>query len=111
MVDIIYDDNAIRLFGVATPGTRVITYNNEPVGIIDFYIRGDKIHISYIKIGDKFRRQGIAAKVINRFKENHKGKYITGDSLPKAIEFWRSMGAEFYEDPDDDYCTPFIIEY
>ena len=111
MIDIIYDDNAIKLFGVATPGTRVITYNDIPVGIIDYYIKGEKIHICYIKIGNEFRRKGLASKVINKFKENHKGKYITGDSLPGAIKFWESMGAEFYEDPFDDYCTPFIIEF
>jgi hypothetical protein len=29
--------------------------------------------------------------------------------LPGAIEFWRSLGAEFDEDEDEDYLTPFHI--
>ena len=43
-------------------------------------------------------------------KEENKGKYMYGDSLPGALSFWESMGAEFDEDEDDDYCTPFHIE-
>jgi hypothetical protein len=42
-------------------------------------------------------------------KEEHRGKYMYGDSLPGAISFWERMGAEFDEDEDDDYCTPFHI--
>lgn len=110
MIDIIYDNNAIKLFGVDTPETRVITYNNIPVGIIDYCMEDDRIHVYFIKIGDEYRRKGLASKVINKFKEDHRVKYITGDSLPGAIEFWKYMGAKFYKDPFDDYLTPFSIE-
>lgn len=110
MLKIYYDNNAIKIFGIATPTVQVIEYNGKHVGIIDVNITEEYVFIRYIKVGDEFRRQGIASKLIRKIMEENKGKYLYGDSLPGAMKFWESMGAEFHEDPFDDYLTPFSIE-
>ena len=100
----------VQLYGISTPGSKLIKYNNTIVGMIDYNITDDCIKIYYITIENKYRRYGIATKVISMLKEENPGKYLYGDSLPGAIEFWRSLGAEFDEDDEDDYLTPFHID-
>ena len=51
----------------------------------------------------------IARRVMESIINENRGKYLYGDSLPGAIEFWRSLGAEFDEDEDEEYLTPFHI--
>ena len=112
MVRIVEDmrEEYFQKVGLITLTSKVISYNNELVGIIDYDTTDEYVKIAYITINDEYRRQGIASKVIEMIKEENKGKYMYGDSLPGAIKFWESMGAEFDEDDDDDYCTPFHIE-
>ena len=112
MVKIVYDldERILGTMGITTPNSRAITYNDKLVGIIDFYTGHDYIKIMYITVSDEYRRLGIAREVINILKNKHKGKYMYGDAVPDALRFWESMGAEFDEDPDDDYLTPFHIE-
>lgn len=110
MIKLINDMEAVKIFGVSTPNSRVILYNETPVGIIDFYVAHNYVKIMYITVSDEYRRKGIAAEVINMLKNNHQGKFMYGDSVPGALRFWESMGAEFDEDPDEDYLTPFHIE-
>jgi hypothetical protein len=52
---------------------------------------------------------GIATRVVNELKKE--GVVITGDSLPEAIEFWKSVNASFYVpfENDDVILTPFCI--
>lgn len=104
------NERIMQTLGIVTPDSRAIEYDGELVGIIDFYVAGDRIKIMYITINEEYRRQGIAGKVIQMLKDNHKGKYMYGDSLPGALDFWERMGAEFDEDPEEDYLTPFHIE-
>ena len=104
------DERILGTMGITTPNSRAITYNGKLVGIIDFYVKHNYIKIMYITVSDEYRRLGIAREVINILKDNHKGKYMYGDALPGAIKFWENMGAEFHEDPFDDYLTPFSIE-
>lgn len=104
------DERISSTMGITTPNSRAITYNDKLVGIIDFYVGHNYIKIMYITVSDEYRRLGIAREVINILKNNHKGKYMYGDAVPGALRFWESMGAEFDEDPDDDYLTPFHIE-
>lgn len=112
MIDIVEDMNNefVELYGISTPGSKMIKCNDNIVGIIDYNITDEYIKIYYITIVDKYKRHGIATKVIKMIKESNPGKYIYGDALPEALNFWKSVGAEFDEDPDEDYLTPFHIE-
>lgn len=113
MINICEDINneQIRLFGLAAAGAKLIMYNGITVGMIDYNIYDEKVHIQYIMVQDEYRRLGIARKVIEKLMKENPGKYIYGDALPGAVKFWEKLGAEFGEYPDDDYLTPFIIEY
>ena len=109
MIRIISGSNFVKTFGFSTPNSKLISCNNIPVGIIDYKETEDCIKIMYIHILDEHRRQGIAGKVIEMLKIQNQGKYMYGDSLPGALDFWEYMGAEFDEDPEEDYLTPFHI--
>ena len=100
----------MKLIPTSTVDNRYyISLNGESVGILDYIDYGDEIEVKYIKIHMKHRRKGIATEVINMLKETN--KKITGDALPDAIEFWKSMNAYFYEtiEYDETTLTPFII--
>ena len=111
MITLVKDMNEriIQTIGLVTDNSMAIMDGDTIVGIIDYKVTTDFIKIMYITILDEYRRQGIAGKVITMLKEEHAGKYMYGDSLPGALSFWERMGAEFDEDEDDDYCTPFHI--
>lgn len=87
-----------------------IYINEDVVGILEYIDYGDEIEIKYIKIHEEYRRMGIATRVVNELKKE--GVIITGDSLPGAIEFWKSMNAYFYDpfDNDDIRLIPFYIK-
>lgn len=87
-----------------------IYVNHEVVGVLEYVDYGDEIEIKYIKIHEEYRRMGIATRVVNELKKE--GVVITGDSLPGAIEFWKSMNAYFYDpfDNDDIRLIPFYIK-
>lgn len=88
-----------------------IYLNHEVVGVLDYKEYEDEIEIKYIKIHKEYRRMGIATRVVNCLR--NKCKDITGDALPEAVEFWKSMNADFYEpfDNDEIILTPFILKY
>jgi ribosomal protein S18 acetylase RimI-like enzyme len=100
----------IKLLLTNTVKDRYYIYlNDEVVGVIEYIDYGDEIEIKYIKIHKEYRRMGIATRVINELKKE--GVVITGDSLPEAIEFWKSVNASFYVpfENDDVILTPFCI--
>ena len=99
----------LQYFGVSSVDAVVIKCNDNVVGMIDYTIKDEYVKIFYIRIEDEYRRQGIARRVIEQIIGENKGKYLYGDSLPGAIEFWKSLGAEFDEEDDDEYLTPFHI--
>ena len=88
-----------------------IYYNGESVGVIELSVGEDYVEIKYIKIHKEQRRKKLATKVIELLKEENKDKEIFGDSLPKAIPFWDSIGVEFYDPFDNDgiILTPFKL--
>lgn len=105
----------MKLVPMYTVSNRYYIYeNNEVVGVLEYVNYGDEIEIKYIKIHEEYRRMGIATRVVNELKKE--GVVITGDSLPGAIEFWKSMNAYFYDpfvdDDDDDWISliPFYIK-
>ena len=87
-----------------------IFVNNEVVGVLEYVDYGDEIEIKYIKIHEEYRRMGIATRAVNMLKS--RTNLITGDSLPEALEFWKSLNVQFYEpfENDDVTLTPFHIE-
>jgi ribosomal protein S18 acetylase RimI-like enzyme len=100
----------IKLLLTNTVKDRYYIYlNDEVVGVIEYIDYGDEIEIKYIKIHKEYRRMGIATRVVNELKKE--GVVITGDSLPEAIEFWKSVNASFYVpfENDDVILTPFCI--
>ena len=89
-----------------------IHLNHEVVGVLEYKMYDDgELEIKYIKIHEEYRRMGIASRVVVRLL--NMCNYITGDSLPEAMEFWKSVGAQFYNsfENDDVILTPFILKY
>ena len=86
-----------------------IYINHEVVGVLEYADYGNEIEIKYIKIHKEYRRMGIATRAVNMLK--NRTNLITGDSLPEALEFWKSLNAQFYEpfENDDITLTPFKI--
>ena len=84
--------------------------NHEVVGVLEYVDYGDEIEIKYIKIHKEYRRMGIGTRVVNMLKS--RTNLITGDSLPEALEFWKSLNVQFYEpfENDDVTLTPFILK-
>ena len=113
MINICEDMNneQIKLFGLAVAGAKLIMYKDTTVGMIDYNVYDERVHIQYIMVQDEYRKLGIAKAVIEKLMKENPGKYMYGDALPGAVGFWKKMGAEFDEDEDDDYLVPFIIEY
>ena len=91
-----------------TPNSKMIEYNDNIVGFINYKEKNEYIYIYFIEIKSEYKRKNIASKVIDIIKEENKGKYVKGESLPSAIKFWEKIGATFILD-NDDYLTPFII--
>lgn len=106
------NNEALQYFGVSTPTALIIKCDDVVVGMIDYEVYREYVKIFYIRIEDEYRRQGIARRVVENIINENRGKYLYGDSLPGAIEFWRSLGAKFdgYSILMDDYLTPFCIE-
>ena len=102
----------IRLYGISTPGSKLIMFGEEIVGMIDYNIYDDRVKINYITINEVYRKNGIARKIMEMIINDNKGKMLYGDSLPGvAYKFWQSLGVEFDEDEDEeDYLTPFHLE-
>lgn len=88
-----------------------IYLNNEVIGVLEYKIYDDELEVKYIKIHKEYRRLGLATEVINILKNKNNINYLTGDSLPDAIEFWKAQNASFYDPVDNDeiMLTPFII--
>lgn len=101
----------IKLILTNTVKDRYYIYLNEDVvGVLEYIDYGDEIEIKYIKIHKEYRRMGIATRVINELKKENVP--ITGDALPEAIEFWKSVNASLYDpfENDDVILTPFCIK-
>lgn len=99
-------------FGLPPQDVYVIRCNDINVGVVKYCkdLKSDDIlYIKYIGIYETYRRQGIATKVIELIVKENQDKYICGDSDPKAIKFWESIGVEFEEEISDCSTTPFYI--
>lgn len=111
MIKLVNDVNGdyVKIFGYCAANAKLIKCDDIIVGMIDYEVREDNVKIYYITIESEYKRQGIASKVIEKIKLENDDKYIYGDSVPGALKFWESVGAEFDEDPDEDYLTPFHL--
>lgn len=100
----------ISLIPMKTVANRYyIKFGEEICGILDLIKYDETTHIQYIKIYDEYRRRKIATKVIDMIRVTNEDKYIHGDALPEAIDFWKSIGVEFEEVIDDHMTTPFHL--
>lgn len=86
-----------------------IKYEGEVCGIIDLIEYEERTHIQYIKIYEEYRRRKIATKVIELIRNINQDKFIFGDALPEAIEFWKTVGVEFDEYINEFATTPFHL--
>lgn len=102
-------NEAIKLFGVSIPGSKLIMYNEEVAGMIDYNVTDEIIKINYITVHKNFRRNGIARQIIQMIMNDNKGKDLCGDALPSAYHFWEKLGAIFLPD-NDEYLSPFYIK-
>ena len=84
-----------------------IEENSEIKGIIELSIEDNYIDIKYIKIYEEYRRTGAATRVINYLLTTT--KYIIGDALPEALDFWKSLDIEFYKETENN-LIPFCIK-
>ena len=100
----------IELYGIGAAGSKLIMCNNEAIGMVDYNIYDEKIHIGYIGVNEPHRKRGIAKKVIKNIMNDNPGKYVYGDALSDAVKFWQRLGAEFSKS-DDEHLTTFIINY
>lgn len=78
-------------------------YNDDEYcgDLIYRYTLSDNVYIRMIRVLKKFRRRGIARKIILFVDELYPmAEYIGGSSKPnsEAMGFWKSMGAEFVGD-------------
>lgn len=91
----------------------IINLNGERVGVLEYTIYEDSLHLAYISVESKYRRQGIGRRVIGLLMEEYGD--ILGDCSPNqiSIDFWSKLGAEFEEDIEDynlyNYCIPFVV--
>lgn len=86
-----------------------IHHNGEVCGILDLIQHEQCTHIQYIKIYEEYRRMKIATKVVDLIRNTNHDKYIYGDALPEAIDFWKSIGVEFDELINEFATTPFHL--
>lgn len=80
------------------------------------YTKSDNIYVHMLRVLKKFRRQGIARKMVEFADKLYPSAiYIGGDSKPndEAMGFWKSVGAEFVRDSDElvekQELVPFMI--
>lgn len=91
-----------------------IELNGEKVGKLNYYFTEEIIMINYLLIFDEYKRKGIGSSFVEYIKNQHVGKILHGDALPEAINFWKSLGAEFDKPfpskiKPDILLTPFHI--
>ena len=58
---------------------RVYAYDEDTddiLGKIDYWIYDDEIHVSFIEVNEKFRRQGVGDLLLKTLKKIHKGMKI-----------------------------------
>ena len=109
MIKIIEDmrEEYFQKVGLITATSKVISYNNELVGIIDYDTTDTLVKIAYITINDEYRRQGIAKQVIDLIGNNNQGKYIYGRKPSEIIKLFEKL-AEWYGLNDEKKIICFI---
>jgi ribosomal protein S18 acetylase RimI-like enzyme len=71
------------------------TQEDMPVGFIQYVYFEDEIHISFIKVHDKFLRQGIGTRMIEYLKQENPGVKINiGMTTPTGTPFFDAMKRE-----------------
>ena len=84
--------------------TRIILYNEEPIGVLQAYELEGYWYIGEIYLKEEYRGQGIGRKVLEYEINNHRDKTICLNVYKyntHAIELYKSLGFEVTEDKGD----------
>ena len=93
--------------------TRIILYNEEPIGILQAYELEEYWYIGEIYLKEEYRGQGIGREVLKYEINNHKDMTICLNVYKNnahAIELYKSLGFEITEDDEDRYIMKLFPE-
>lgn len=93
--------------------TRIITYDNESIGILQAYELEGYWYIGEIYLIEEYRGQGIGKEVLEYEINNHKDITICLNVYKNnthAIELYKSLGFEITEDSDGRYIMKLFPE-
>ena len=90
------------------------------VGFTEYIKVGRFLEIDNLHILKSFRGQGFGSKFLETLANENKSTvtFITGQSLPSAVGFWKEVGANFDDEINEDsiieadekgYCFSFSI--
>lgn len=93
--------------------TRIITYDNEAIGILQAHELEGYWYIGEIYLIEEYRGQGIGREVLEHEINNHKDMTICLNVYKNnthAIELYKSLGFEITEDSDGRYIMKLFPE-
>lgn len=93
--------------------TRMITYNDEIIGILQAYELEGYWYIGEIYLIEEYRGQGIGRIVLQNEIDNHKDKTLCLNVYKNnthAINLYKSLGFEVTEDSDGRYIMKLFNE-
>ena len=93
--------------------TRIITYDNEAIGILQAYELEGYWYIGEIYLIEEYRGQGIGRAVLEYEINNHRDMTICLNVYKNnthAIELYKSLGFEITEDSDGRYIMKLFPE-
>jgi ribosomal protein S18 acetylase RimI-like enzyme len=93
--------------------TRMITYNDEIIGILQAYELEGYWYIGEIYLIEEYRGHGIGRIVLQNEIDNHKDKTLCLNVYKNnthAIELYKSLGFEVTEDSDGRYIMKLFNE-
>ena len=93
--------------------TRIIMYNDEPIGMLQAYELEGYWYIGGIYLIEEYRGQGIGREILEYEIDNHEDMVICLNvykSNTHAIELYESLGFEITEDDEDRYIMKLFPE-
>jgi ribosomal protein S18 acetylase RimI-like enzyme len=93
--------------------TRIIKYDDEPIGMLQAYELEGYWYIGGIYLIEEYRGQGIGREILEYEIDNHEDMVICLNvykSNIHAIELYESLGFEITEDDEDRYIMKLFPE-
>lgn len=87
-----YSDDIYDSYGGEKFGEYVAKHNGNPVGVIEYSLQGDKVHLKNIEVKEDLKRQGIGTNLLDKFKKDvvGKNKLILSDKTDEGSGFFKS---------------------